>query len=290
MPFHPDRPFAFAPYLQGPRYMPCLGPGGLPLDDVSAFKGHLHGFPAPSLGSYSVLDFNPDLCFERETRLGQYGLMYVLDGDRQLIDWDSVDWGALQRDCLEKNGARFDFRETPNELVASVYSLSDARNNLRHGGKGVPADDTVNRRRQSRKGVQHQGEFPHRNGGIQECEPRTAVLIRTYTSKEYTDDDKQNIRALVSELALRSGGEYQVFLLVHVKERGPNPLDESSYGSVLEESVPVEFRDMAILWDDGSVQEMYPELGKEEATVHNAQWLSVQWFMQEHREYDYVWN
>jgi hypothetical protein len=59
----------------------------------------------------------------------------------------------------------------------------------------------------------------------------------------------------------------------------------------VEKEVPREFWDIAILWNDAAVQQMYPSLDPTKAaTVHNAQWLSVQRFMQEYREFDYVWN
>ncbi|CRK23082.1 hypothetical protein BN1723_012892 [Verticillium longisporum] len=48
-------------------------------------------------------------------------------------------------------------------------------------------------------------------------EQRTAVLLRSYTGKKYTENDKQVMRALISELNLRTGGEYQVYLLLHAK-------------------------------------------------------------------------
>ena len=56
----------------------------------------------------------------------------------------------------------------------------------------------------------------HREGAdaILQFHPRTAILIRTWEGYKYTDDDLMNIRALITETSLLSGGEFQVFLLI----------------------------------------------------------------------------
>jgi hypothetical protein len=50
---------------------------------------------------------------------------------------------------------------------------------------------------------------------------RTALIIQDNSSKEYTENEKQSIRSLITELSLQSGGEYQVYLLVLIKEDPP---------------------------------------------------------------------
>ncbi|KAK4888687.1 hypothetical protein LTR49_028833, partial [Elasticomyces elasticus] len=47
---------------------------------------------------------------------------------------------------------------------------------------------------------------------------RSAVLIRTWDTYQYQENDLQAIRSLVSELSLQSRGQYEVFLFVHVKD------------------------------------------------------------------------
>ncbi len=265
--------------------MPCLGPGGSVTDDISAFRGHLRSFPDPSFGSYAVLDIDQDLCFERETRLGQYRQVDAFDANSQLTKWDSVDWGALQSDCFRRNEARFDPQAPAHQSAKAGNGHGDDTARMFAWNAG-----SVHHKR-PRSRHSHLDERIAPTGDTPEAEPRAAVLLRSYTSKEYTEDDRQSIRALVSELGLRSGGEYQVFLFVHVKERGLDLSDSATRSRILHSSVPVEFQNMTVLWDDDSVQAAYPKLDKdEEATVHNAQWLSVQQFTQEHREFDYVWN
>merc|ERR1712093_712068 len=50
--------------------------------------------------------------------------------------------------------------------------------------------------------------------------PRNALVIRTWDTFEYREEDILHLRALISELSLGSGGEYDVHLLVQVKDEG----------------------------------------------------------------------
>lgn len=297
--FSSQRPYKIDPYpsynswswrrSNHARQVSCRGPLGLPVEDVSAFVGLPKSFPKPGLGSYNVFDIDPELCFERDTRLGVYALP---DGTR-----DEIDWGDLQLDCLDLNQARFELKGPENELVNTAYGSQIGSS---------PATTTTskespgkNQKRWSlrRPRIEPCGIECERSGQPQEraatsiIEKRTAVLLRSYTGKRYTENDRYIIRSLVSELNLQSGGEYQVFLLVHVKDGGVDLWDNKTYDKYLQGSVPKEFRGMTLLWNDDFVQDTYPKLERShEANVHNAQWLSIQKFMQEFREFSFVWN
>ncbi|KAH1271575.1 hypothetical protein KXV81_006441 [Aspergillus fumigatus] len=121
-------------------------------------------------------------------------------------------------------------------------------------------------------------------------ESRTAVLIRTYIGKKYTENDLQAIRSMITELSLQSGGEYAVFLLLHVKN--PHlPIDQVEvHQKVLKDNIPEEFWNMTILWNEPMVAARYPNLDRNVVDVHHAQWLSVQNFALQHPEFDFVWN
>jgi hypothetical protein len=94
---------------------------------------------------------------------------------------------------------------------------------------------------------------------------RSAVLIRTWDSYEYKENDLQAIRSLVSELSLQSRGQYEVFLFVHVKNSSlPIWTDQQIYNDVLRRSVPQEFRDMAVLWNEAQCAQAYPLTGTNE--------------------------
>lgn len=273
-------------------YVPCIGAHNDAISDLLVFKGRPHEWPNPSFGSYDVLNMDPNLCWERETRLGPYGLLPQFkkeaSGKISRLDWNKVNWGDLQRACVHKNAQRFDMnRDRVNEFLGVYPGLprySTAPSMTKHSflsQREEDSDATSGYRSKTRSTT---------SGYISEA--RTAVLLRSYTGHKYTENDKQNIRSLVTELALKSGGEYEVFLLVQVKDNGPRIFEDAdTYQYVLKQSVPAEFQGMTILWNDEIVWKTYPELKDPEArTVHTAQWLSVQKFSQEHPQFDYIWN
>lgn len=271
-------------------FVPCEGPAGRKIQDVQVFKGRPKRFPAPSFGSYGVLGIDPNLCYERNAKLGQYGLQLQWTESGKRLDWTKSEWGRLQEECIEKNKARFEKTapSTWNDRYEAAMSAS---------GSGSAAADELRRQREASHAKER--STADRNSSLPLVRPenppeaRTAVLLRSYTGRVYTDNEKQVIRSLISELSLRTGGQYQIFLLVQVKDNLEDLAlwDQDTYKYIMQTQVPKEFHDIAILWGSYEVQEMYPLLDKLEAsTVHNAQWLSVQKFMQEHPEFDYVWN
>ncbi|KAF4220253.1 hypothetical protein CNMCM8980_004399 [Aspergillus fumigatiaffinis] len=138
--------------------------------------------------------------------------------------------------------------------------------------------------------------FSQKNDGLSKekqqiaPESRTAVLIRTYVGKKYAENDLQAIRSMITELSLQSGGEYSVFLLLHVKDSGL-PIDQVEvHQKVLKDNIPEEFWNMTILWNEPMVAARYPNLDHNVVDVHHAQWLSVQNFALRHPEFDFVWN
>ncbi|OAA68067.1 hypothetical protein SPI_00262 [Niveomyces insectorum RCEF 264] len=301
---HSRRPFKMNPYpaynsrawraARHARYEPCTGPGERPLPDIAAFPGRPKNFPPPSFGSYEVFGLDPSLCFERDTRLGVYAL--------PLETRDAVDWGALQTACVARNVARFNLTGPANDFLTTAYGP------INDGNDDDSSDtDTNAQKKRSKPQPRHWWKrtdtplpraggrvFPRRGPDVVR-EPRTAILLRSYTGKEYTENDRYIIRSLVSELALRSGGEYQVFLLVHVKEPGVDLLaDRRAYEAQRRAAVPPEFRGMTLLWNDAAVRDRYPRLARGHhgaaTDVHSAQWLPVQAFAQEFREFAHVWN
>ncbi|KAK9616507.1 hypothetical protein V6Z98_007903 [Aspergillus fumigatus] len=122
------------------------------------------------------------------------------------------------------------------------------------------------------------------------AEERSAVLIRTYLGKEYSENDLHVIRSMVMELALQTGGEFEVVLLLHVKDESLDIKQEEVYRRILKENIPQEFWDMTVLWNTPLVAERYKDLNTSVIDVHHAQWLPVQWFMREHPEFEHFWN
>ncbi|KAI0164403.1 hypothetical protein GGR52DRAFT_121336 [Hypoxylon sp. FL1284] len=294
--FSSRQPYVYNPYPNvnektKPQQVPCEGPDGSQPGDIKVFLGQPADFPEPGFGSYDVLGMDGNLCYERETRLGIYGYKKDDDLSRPLVNWDKVTWGSLQEKCVQKNKARFDMQGHLNPYISTVYSRQNS------SGAHIESDETdvesplyndPNRAlRRNVRSLPKSGKSKQIPGS----EARTAVLLRTYTGKKYSDNDKQVIRSLITELSLRTGGQFQVFLFVHVKDSAYAIWDdEGTYQYVLDTNVPAEFKDIAVLWNDEATQTMYPRIDPNKATVHVSQWLSVQKFAQEYPEFEYIWN
>ncbi|QSS65861.1 hypothetical protein I7I51_06712 [Histoplasma capsulatum] len=241
------------------RFNPCEGPRGQPIsknldDQVGVYLGDL-GFPEPMFGSHEAVGFNGDVFFDRYTRYGAYGYG---ENDSFVKNWKKpakVQWDKVNWGKLQEQC----FLKNADRFSADLSLLAD-----------LPQDSP---RRQI------------------EPEARTAVLIRTYVGKTYSDNDMQTIRSLVSELSLQSGGEYSVILLLHVKDEEIEIEKDEVYQQVVEENVPKEFWDMTVLWNIPVVSKRYPRLVKMKLTdVHRSQWLSVQHFALTHPQYKFIWN
>lgn len=259
-------------------FVECANPWNSTLGedgDVMTFVGHPKNYPNPAFGSYDVLGLDKSLCFERETRLGLYGYENdamsgaTFQAKSQPIDWDNVDWGMLQDQCVDRNKDRFDASK-PHTISSAagmdLAFLDEERDDLakRWSLSSSPEPTT---------------------------QKRTAILLRSHSKYKYTENDKQNIRALVNELSLRTGGEYQVFLLVQSKDKSINIWESDEiYNMALESMVPKEFWNMTILWDDALIDEIYYEIDPKARNVHVSQWLCVQKFAQDYPQFDYYWN
>lgn len=281
-------------------YVPCKGATGELIEDLLVFKGRPHDWPEPKMGSYDVMDMDQNICWERETRLGPYGLLRQLKkvgGELEPIDWDNVNWGDLQRRCVHKNAKRFDLRQTRKNPYLDAYpetsrsgdSTTGSRNGLKATRDEAPGAGSPTTQERSPQGFD-MGDSATSDDFKKE--KRSAVLLRAYTGKEYTENDKQVIRAMVNELSLKSGGEFEVYLLVHVKDETLRIFDDpETYQAVLHDNIPPEFHGMTVLWNDKVVWDIYTELKDEnERSVHSAQWLSVQKFSHDHPQFDFIWN
>ncbi|KAL1586566.1 hypothetical protein WHR41_05365 [Cladosporium halotolerans] len=274
------------PYLPYPNYdsteynkhwigehVSCVGPRGRRLNEsaediVKAFSALPHGFPEVAIGDAGVTGVDTSKCFDRYHRYGPYGLG---QDDRKEVkdwqepfskpDWSTVGWGRLQDECVVENKERWapkarvavdttPVQEMPNKPIEQVQEDTDEAN---------------------------KPQYHH----------RTALLIRTWEGYTYTENDLQAIRALITELSLLSGGEYQVFLFVNIKDNNANLFDEKVRRDLLA-SVPRELQDISILWNEGIMQYWYPDVTDWQVYWH--QFMPLQWFMETHPEFDYVWN
>jgi hypothetical protein len=170
-----------------------------------------------------------------DSRYGPYGFGEEdsVNYSRSRVDWDSVDWASLQNDCLARN--RFRFGKTSAMAKHKALYMPTKLQHLK---------STIG----SIKGHSH-------------LMRRTAIVVRTWEHYDYRKDDVINLRSLVVEAALSSGGEYAVFLLVHIKDRSRDIFkNATAYEAALNIAVPLEFRSMAVLFDESLLEAWYPKI------------------------------
>lgn len=237
-----------------------------PVPDVMAYPGIPQNMSEPYFGSYSLVGLPEDVCYDRYGRLGAYGFGYSkeegglgFDEDAEHAGWNKV-WDHVPQ---------IDYRRVD-------------------WGKAQQACVEKNKRR-----------FEASDDG-KERMPRTAFVLRTYSGYKYEDRQMAFLRSLISELSLKSGGEYEVHFLVHIKDDSrPIWASEKAYREALEESLPREFWGMATLWSEQLMKSFYPppfdsNLDNPSKTdihgVYRSAHFPLQWFSQQHKEYDYFWN
>lgn len=256
-------------------YAPCVGPRGKPLNEsledmIHAWPSVPDGFPKPAIGDADVLGIDIDHCFDRFHRFGPYGYgeeekdnVDLWQQPSSKPDWSYTPWGELQDQCVLANKQRYG--SPAREVMKLTYDTS------------MPED--------------HLTTPPHTSELSKDpsYRPRTAVLIRAWEGYNYKDNDHEAIRALIAELNLLSGGEYQVFLFVNIKDSNTDIYgNHEVYMDVLKANVPQEFWDIAILWNEGLVEQWYPKVGHWDVYWH--QFMPVQWFSKTHPEFDFIWN
>ncbi|KAF2483548.1 hypothetical protein BDY17DRAFT_149912 [Neohortaea acidophila] len=281
----PDHLVAFqtVPYSPYPRYnsaswlrrwrgehVSCEGPRGKLLnqsahDWVRARIVSPDSYPQPLLGDSEVFGVQDGVCFDSYDRLAPYGFEPE-ETDKPAVDWDSVPWAELQERCIDQNRERF-HPEARASKTARMPAQSTA----------IPADSMQSPLQ--RTPSKTSAKYHH----------RTALLLRTWTGYKYRPNDLHTIRALITELSLLSGGEYEVFLLVNVKEHSKFWKQPEEYQRLLDEHVPREFHNISLLWSElPLLRNWYPEVGDWQNYWH--QFMVLQWFSKTHPEFDYIWN
>lgn len=277
---------------------------------LRAFKGITEGMPDNVIGSYETLGLRNDVCFERFGRLGPYGMGYSrrrggtgagMEGDREGIEqvWEThsevdfrmIKWGEAVNRCLEKNKDRFEKRSTVHGNAFQTMSVQkrglEARNTTSH----QPSQLDVGKSKTN--GTAHHQPKPT----FKTLLPRTAVLIRTWSDYQYDDEDIMFLRALISELSIASGGEYQIHFLIHVKDDNKEIWgDDEVYQEVLMNALPLEFAGMGTLWSERQMGLIYGGLQDSmfrDLPVHGAYrstYMPVTYFAHQHPEFEYFWH
>lgn len=283
------------------------------------YEGRPNGFPDHIMGSYEVLGLPEDICFERYGRLGPYGYGYGLryggtgtgqhgemEGSDAVwadnsnaekmhsgqVDYRKVDWADAQRRCHQANAARFEPLEpvikkptTFSTIIEQKDSQLLARDELI---KSLPnttseAVDTTSKvvATQPKKYL-----------------PRTAFVIRLWDEYEWKEEDIMALRALISEISIGSGGQYDVHLLVQVKDPAVHPVfsDEDTYQKHLKDCLPEEFVGIATFWSETQMLMLYQGLfdtfirGLPVHGSYRGLQMAMQWFAHNHQEYDFFWE
>lgn len=276
--------------------VPCVGPRGLWMnesddDAVWAYRGkavgkaHLSrmvspilktfsGAVDPVIGSYEASGLDGDVSFDRVGRYQAYGLEQFESMDVEGlktstdVNWDNVRWGELQAQCVEDNRQRF---RPFKQRAEKSFQYPNVNHNHGRPGKSSKASETLE---------------PSNIKPIQ----RTAILVRVWTGAPWTADAVLNLRALIAETSLASGGKYQVFVLLHVKnEVIPLFVGEHQPEATIKKHVPPEFHSVTEVWNHAQIRSLYSGLS-EHAFVGRSPWMIVQWFARHHPEFDFFYQ
>jgi hypothetical protein len=256
------------------QFVPCESARGKLLNEskddwVMAYSAVPDGFPQPAVGDASVTGIDINRCFDRYHRFGPYGYgenrkTRILDWSKPevQVNWTEVPWGRLQDQCLLSNQGRY------NPHSRQVVDLKD-----RASAPNTSATTYHN---------------DHDTSVAPRYHHRTALLIRTWSGYQYSENDLETIRSLITELSLLSGGEYQVFLFVNIKNKRIDLDDSEIRQMLLDKHVPQEFHGISILWNEKVLEEWYPRVGDWQVYWH--QFMPLQWFSKVYPQFDFVWN
>jgi hypothetical protein len=277
-------------------------------------EGRPLGLPLHVIGSYDLLSIREDICVEKYGRYGPYGYGYSIrsgglglgehgenEGSQEVwqttpqVDFRNVDWAAVQQRCYKRNAARY--QELP------------ARHTLCHGfyiGEEGTMGGFVDRRAESAGGQAAAAAAANTTNAqaAQQSNPRrlarTAVVVRGWDEFEWHEEDILNFRALISELSLASGGQYDVHLLVQIKNDARHPIfaDDATYQKRIEETVPAEFRSLVTLWTETQMLSVYQGIhdlytrgpGLPVHGSYRGLQMAMQLFAHQHPEYEQFWQ
>lgn len=270
------KPAPYNPYEESDDIKTCFldKENKVPAPSLYAYNGVPRHMPDPAIGSYSMFGMRDDVCFDRFGRYGPYGLGYRLakggtsvgmnteksDSDTVWEKSGQIDYGSMDWG---------DAQERCSERHWSRYRQVD------------PKTDELEPPSDSKKS-------------------RQAIVIRLYTGFKWTYLSVLNFRALISEVSLKSGGEYTVHFLMHVRDDdAPIWSDDVTVQRILDTNVPPEFHNMVTLWSEAQMRLFYPgrfnapiqnPSGADIHGVYRSAHLPLQVFSMQHQEYEHIWN
>lgn len=225
-------------------------------------------YPEPMMGSYEALGIEKTW-FSAAGRYGPYGFgEATAEYDRARVDWRQIQWGALQDQCADANEGRlpklFSFSSEPRFTYRS--SSQSEQKEPRGFDKALITPRSAD-----------------------EKTGRQAIVIRSWSTYEWTEDDLHNLRSIITEAALAKSATYAVFLLVDVKDLSLNiHHNATAYQTELHRAVPAEFRDITILFDESLLRSWYPNAVDYRPIVQIMQ--PFQLFAHFYPEFDHYWQ
>lgn len=287
---------------------------------IRYYNGRPQGFPLNVAGSYELLKLPEDVCFDRYGRWGPYGFGYSIrsgglgtgehgenNGSAAVwdkhprVDFRGIDWADVQRRCFSANAARF--KEVPHstpiphgfyvqDMKPSSIVARDVKEDSTQSADSHASspDATPESKDAESKDTKSSGEK----------KSRTAVVVRCWDEYLFREDDIANVRSMITELAMASGGRYDIHLLVQVKNDAQHPVwaDHEVYEQRVRDVIPEEFRGLVTLWTETQMLALYqgihdlfsrgPDLPVH--GVYRGLTMAMQYFAYVHPEYDYYWQ
>ncbi|EHK49979.1 hypothetical protein TRIATDRAFT_289359 [Trichoderma atroviride IMI 206040] len=277
---------------------------------IRYYNGRPSGFPQHITGSYEVLNLPEDVCFERYGKFGPYGFGYSIRtgglgtgehgenqgaesvwGSGSRVDYRKLDWADIQRRCFQANAGRYKAlpAKTPSPNGFFVGSPETAK---------VQSRDSQPKESDKAKAKGDASAEKTSTGVVKQS--RTAIVVRCWDEFLFREDDFANLRSMISELSLASGGRYDVHLLVQVKNDARYPVwaDHEIYEQRIRDAIPKEFQGLVTLWTETQMLSLYqgiydlysrgPELPVH--GVYRGLTMAMQHFAYMHPEYDYFWQ
>ncbi|KAF4977839.1 hypothetical protein FZEAL_5682 [Fusarium zealandicum] len=272
---HAPKPKKYKPYEHGSDVKTCYldAKKTVPAPDLYAYQGVPQHMPDPAIGSYKLLGIRDDICFDRFGRYGPYGLGYSRAHGGLDTGLDTENSG---NEAVWAESGKINYIDT-NWAEAQEACYKANKNRF----KQVSPETQELQETQGKKG-------------------RIAVVVRTYTGFKWTELAVLNFRALINELSLLSGGEYQVHFLMQVRNIDePIWSDKWTVQRIINDNVPAEFRGLVSLWSEPQMRLMYP--GRFGETIENPSGADIhgiyrsahfplQVFAMQHPEYEHFWN
>ncbi|KAK5948405.1 hypothetical protein OHC33_010579 [Knufia fluminis] len=174
------------------------------------------------------------------------------------------------------------------------------------GGLAIPLrgdsllEEEMRPQRQPERWSDVQEDCVRRNAEELATRPRTAFILRTWHTFNYTPYRIMILRAMINELSLRSGGQVYVHFLIHVQDDSlPIWASEELYNETLRNSLPPEFEGMGTLWSVAQMKLIYPPpfpksivnfSGGDVYEAYRSLHFPLQYFASKHPEFDYFWQ